>query len=160
MDETRFFLPSEPKKMDEQLKLIKSIIALNIIIIIVVFVILGLQIFRTLAKPNAVSLGDLFTKQQERLDKLESQQEEANVPTDTQSQVQQQAQQQVQQQTQSQVQQQAPAQTQSGTPPQQQQTIPSGGTQKPSGSTNAKCGDGTCDAMEKANPNLCPTDCK
>lgn len=137
--------------MDEQLKLIKSIIALNIIIAIVVFVILGLQIYRTLAKPNMLPLGDFFTKQQERLDKLESQQEETNLPTDAQSQVQQQAQQQVQQQ--------APAQTQSGTPPQQQQTIPSGGTQQPTGGMIGKCGDGVCGPVEKTN-NSCSVDCK
>ena len=28
------------------------------------------------------------------------------------------------------------------------------------GTTQGKCGDGVCDTVEKANPNLCPEDCK
>lgn len=59
-------------------------------------------------------------------------------------------------------QQQTPTSTQQQTPPQTQQQTPSTGgqIQPPSGGTTGKCGDGVCDTVEKANPNLCPQDCK
>lgn len=40
------------------------------------------------------------------------------------------------------------------TPTGAQQQIPANET------TQGKCGDNTCDAIEKANPNVCPQDCE
>jgi len=50
---------------------------------------------------------------------------------------------------------QGPSQTQTNLPPQPTQSGQSS-NQPPSG---GKCGDGICDAFEKANPNACPQDC-
>ena len=111
---------------------------LNIIIASVAVVVLGLQIFQIATRLDASSLEKL----QEQLNKIENQQKQTGASTGAS------------------YQQQVPTQTQGGIMPSGATVSQQSGTQKPSGSTNAKCGDGTCDAMEKANPNLCPTDCK
>jgi membrane protease subunit (stomatin/prohibitin family) len=51
--------------------------------------------------------------------------------------------------------------TQQQTPQAQQQAPPTGGQiQPPAGGATGKCGDGVCGPAEKANPSLCPKDCK
>jgi cytoskeletal protein RodZ len=79
------------------------------------------------------------------------------------------SQQEIQQQASTSTQEQMPSQTQQmpQTQPQQlpaggQIQPPTGGQQQPptGGTIRGKCGDGVCDEKEKANPNLCPQDCK
>ena len=122
---------------------------LNIIIASVVVVIFGLQIFQVATRVDVSS----FEKLQEQLNKIESQQKQTSASTGAQ------------------YQQQSP-QTQGGTTPSGGAAPQQSGIQKPSGSAGTqtqpstggtakgKCGDGTCDTVEKANPTLCPTDCK
>lgn len=106
--------------MDENAKLIKSVIILNIITLVVVIVLLGLQVYLMVSvKPAAP---------------IDQQKQETQKTPDSASQSQQQN---------------------GGTMPTGQ--MPTG--QQSSGIQNEKCGDGVCDAIEKANPNLCAKDC-
>lgn len=127
--------------MDEQLKLIKSILVISGITIASVLVLLGLQVYQLAGKSDKIMQNQLQQLQKD-IKELQKQFEEPITTSGA---------------TQNQPPQQQTIQSGGTTPP---STIQPGGTQKPSGSTNAKCGDGTCDAMEKANPTLCPTDCK
>ena len=106
--------------MDENTKLMKSVMILNIITVVVVVVLLGLQVYQIVTvKPYAGPAID---------------QQKQSPATQPQSGI---------------------TPKSGGTPMGQQ--MPSG--QQQSGLQNEKCGDGICDAMEKANPNLCAKDC-
>lgn len=130
----------------EQIKLIKPILAVSIIIAIVVFVTLVLQVVQMAGGPETLVLQKDIKDLQKQIEKIATT-TKSTIP----SQQQMMPQGGVQQTT---------GGAQGGTMPSsgmQQQ----GGTQQPTGGTKTgKCGDGTCDTVEKANPTLCPTDCK
>lgn len=115
--------------MDENAKLIKSVIILNIITLVVVIVLLGLQVYQLVTvKPSVMPPIDQQKQTQKQSDSAGTSQNQQNTTT----------------------------QQQNGSMPMGQQ-MPSG--QQQSGIQSEKCGDGICDALEKANPNLCAKDC-
>lgn len=115
--------------MDENAKLIKSVIILNIITLVVVIVLLGLQVYQMATVKLSVT---------PPIDQQKQTQESSDSAGASQNQ----------------------QQNQQGATMMQQQngTMPTG-QQMPSGQQSVKCGDNVCDALEKANPNLCPKDC-